>query len=625
MNPRTVLFLFKALLCAVALLAPAAFAQSTAFTYQGKLDDNGQAATGLYEMTFALYAQPDAVAPLPGASATLTVPVTNGLFTVMIDFGSGPFDGSPRWMQTSVRLSGSMSPPVALLPRTAVGSTPYATYAKTAGSVAAGAIGSAQLAPASVGGSKLADGSVNSLKIASGSVVKSLNGLHDDVNLIAGANVTLTPIGNTLTIASGGGSGAWTQVGSSVSYSGGNVGIGMTGPLAKLQVNQAGNSGIGVFAGDRSPFGAALFETDVTTPGTHAWFAENGERVFSVTAGGDGYFKRNLTVDGELRAHSLIIPGGVGSPDTQGEFVVNDFSPPQGPFTALFPRFIVKQNANVGIGTRNPSEKLHVNGNFLRVEGGNGEAAYLGGDGVGNDVQVGSLNPNVQNVVLYNAANNGLMDVVARNATVGGDLHLINGAHGMGYRENFAGSYIDGPVIYGFNGGGLGTSNPDDLALSWDWQGNVSVKNNLSTCSLTIRGGCDLAEPFQMSEAKLDEGSVVVIDEANPGHLKQATSAYDSRVAGIISGANGIHPGISLHQEGALEGGQNVALTGRVYVKADAGYGAIKPGDLLTTSDTPGHAMKVGDSSRAQGAILGKAMTTLTEGTGMVLVLVSLQ
>jgi hypothetical protein len=68
-----------------------------------------------------------------------------------------------------------------------------------------------------------------------------------------------------------------------------------------------------------------------------------------------------------------------------------------------------------------------------------------------------------------------------------------------------------------------------------------------------------------------------------------------------------------------------VALTGRVYVMADATNGAITPGDLLTTSATPGHAMKVSDHVKAQGAILGKAMTSLKEGKGMVLVLVTLQ
>ena len=117
----------------------------------------------------------------------------------------------------------------------------------------------------------------------------------------------------------------------------------------------------------------------------------------------------------------------------------------------------------------------------------------------------------------------------------------------------------------------------------------------------------------------------MVIDEQKPGHLKLSTEAYDARVAGVVSGANGIKPGISLHQEGAIDGGENVALSGRVYVQADAAFGAIKPGDLLTTSATPGHAMKVRDHGKAQGAILGKAMSSLNEGRSMVLVLVTLQ
>jgi hypothetical protein len=117
----------------------------------------------------------------------------------------------------------------------------------------------------------------------------------------------------------------------------------------------------------------------------------------------------------------------------------------------------------------------------------------------------------------------------------------------------------------------------------------------------------------------------MVIDREHPGRLKLSGCAYDTHVAGVLSGANGIHPGISLQQEGALEGGQNVALSGRVYVLADATNGAIEPGDLLTTSDTPGHAMKVNDYAKAQGAILGKAMSGLDEGKGLVLVLVTLQ
>lgn len=68
-----------------------------------------------------------------------------------------------------------------------------------------------------------------------------------------------------------------------------------------------------------------------------------------------------------------------------------------------------------------------------------------------------------------------------------------------------------------------------------------------------------------------------------------------------------------------------VALTGKVYCFADADYGQINPGDLLTTSDTPGYTMKVTDFTKAQGAIIGKAMTGICNGKGIILVLVSLQ
>jgi hypothetical protein len=69
-----------------------------------------------------------------------------------------------------------------------------------------------------------------------------------------------------------------------------------------------------------------------------------------------------------------------------------------------------------------------------------------------------------------------------------------------------------------------------------------------------------------------------------------------------------------------------VALTGRVYCWVEAGAAGIVPGDLLTTSEAPGHAMKVADHAQAMGAIIGKAMTPLVAGEkGLVMVLVSLQ
>jgi hypothetical protein len=154
---------------------------------------------------------------------------------------------------------------------------------------------------------------------------------------------------------------------------------------------------------------------------------------------------------------------------------------------------------------------------------------------------------------------------------------------------------------------------------------NLTVGGDGSVRTLTIRGGADIAEPFKVSGQDIPEGSVVIIDDELPGQLRLSEQAYDPRVAGIISGANGIHPGLTLSQAGVIAEGRQVALSGRVYALADASGDAIRPGDLLTTSGTPGHCMKVIDRGRAQGAIIGKAMSTLNQGKGMVLVLVSLQ
>jgi hypothetical protein len=136
--------------------------------------------------------------------------------------------------------------------------------------------------------------------------------------------------------------------------------------------------------------------------------------------------------------------------------------------------------------------------------------------------------------------------------------------------------------------------------------------------------GADVAEKFP-TDGRVEPGTVVEIDPNHSGKLRMARGAYNQRVAGVVSGANNFPAGAIL---GNMEGAEDlpaIALSGRVWVLCDASHSPIAPGNLLTTSDTPGHAMKVIDSPRAQGAILGKAMSSLDKGRGMVLVLVTLQ
>lgn len=154
----------------------------------------------------------------------------------------------------------------------------------------------------------------------------------------------------------------------------------------------------------------------------------------------------------------------------------------------------------------------------------------------------------------------------------------------------------------------------------------VTNTGRVVTTALEITGGGDLAEPFTVSgEQPAEPGSVLVIDSEHPGQLTLSTRAYDRKVVGIVSGAGGIQPGITLTPGDHQLGGQHVALSGRVFAKADASNGPIEPGDLLTTSDVAGHVMKVTNPGRANGAVIGKAMTVLEKGRGLVLVFVTLQ
>jgi len=202
----------------------------------------------------------------------------------------------------------------------------------------------------------------------------------------------------------------------------------------------------------------------------------------------------------------------------------------------------------------------------------------------------------------------------------GGYFVGYNGVYGEAtngssdYWKGYGGYFVGYNGVYGEATNGLGYA--------------AVFSGTAQTHVLKITGGSDLSERFDVAatEGEVTPGLVVCIDANHPGRLLVCNGAYDRTVAGVVSGAGGIEPGMVMGQEGSpADGAYPVALTGRVYVWADASADPIQPGDLLTTSDTPGHVMRVSDHAQAQGAIIGKAMSTLAEGRGLALMLVSLQ
>ncbi len=244
---------------------------------------------------------------------------------------------------------------------------------------------------------------------------------------------------------------------------------------------------------------------------------------------------------------------------------------------------------NVGIGNSDPQCKLHIksNGELVRLEGAN--HAYI-------SFYQHDDNADRSGYLGYGSSSNN-------------NFYLVNDQDGS---MIFRTSNVTRMIISEGGNIGVGITTPDS---------KLHVNGKTKTRCLEIIGGCDIKEDLNSIE-KLQPGDIVVIDDKNPGQIRRTNETYDRKVAGVISGANGINPGISLSQNDVMEGEFPLTMVGRVYVKAT---GIIQVGDMLTTSHLPGHAMAVSDFSKAHGTVIGKAMSANESGEGMVLVLVNLQ
>ncbi len=381
----------------------------------------------------------------------------------------------------------------------------------------------------------------------------------------------------------------WRASGGNVYRLNGNVGIGTTSPYSGTNVKSLtidapqypvlALRSNGVNKGTLAATPAAVLLT--TFGATPITFELNEAEKMRIESNGNVGIGTNapaypLDVTGNIRSTAGVIAGTLWTGDgTSGNIrKLTDGIPLHFRSSAGIQEMIIDGSGKVGVGTTLPNYQLDVDGTIRSKDHVIAALSLWTGDGI-------------------------------RKLTAGIPLHFRSSA---GTQEM---------TIDGSGNVGIGTTSPTT---------KLHVEGTTTTKVLAITGGMDLAEPFEISESQpIPKGALVIIDEENPGQLKLSHQAYDKRVAGVVSGAGGINPGLTLTQEGVLEGGQNVALSGRVYALATAANGPIKPGDLLTTSDVPGHAMKATDVARSHGTIIGKAMSSLEEGEGLVLVLVNLQ
>ena len=302
---------------------------------------------------------------------------------------------------------------------------------------------------------------------------------------------------------------------------------------------------------------------------------------------------------------------------------------------------------NVGIGTTTPATRLHVNGGLTFCE--TAHSDVMAGVGTLSLIDTSTVSTGIGSSIAFRSRVR-----TTHNPPSAPGFALIAGikaSKANGTEGNYGGDLLffsrseqDNVIrerlrIDSEGYVGIGTDaplEPLDVNGTGRVRGNFTVgqiggtaANATITGNLTVNGTFqakyqDLAEWVPATDF-LAAGSVVALDSTRTNTVVKSTRAYDSTVAGVISPK----PGIALGESGPSKA--LVATTGRVLVKANTTAGPIVIGDLLVTSSASGEAMRsvpirVGDADfHRPGTILGKALEPLPDGSGEILVLLSLQ
>lgn len=306
-------------------------AQTTAFSFQGRLNAGANPANGNFELQFKLFDSPVGGSQTGPTVAQPNVVVINGIFSTQLDFGAAAFSGAARFVEIGVRSAGDTNPFTILNPRQQVFSTPYAIQAKNAAQL--GGIDAAQYVTTStVGNSFIKNDTaqqVANLNISGNGFFAGNVGIGTAAPTTklqvqsGGYGVTQTAggvtVGSFISTAAGGSGWFGTRSFHPLNFfasdgalpsitisTAGNVGVGTTIPTAKLEVRNANAGQTGVYA--ESASGRAVWGKSVGSRGVYGE-STSLEGVFGVSASGAGVSGNsgtNIGVYGESSGSSGV-------------------------------------------------------------------------------------------------------------------------------------------------------------------------------------------------------------------------------------------------------------------------------------------------------------------------------